>query len=91
MHYLFTVLYLTFEVLHGKNLLYSSTLYLQLIGTLKCEVTSDNEEERNTEVDHTVEAVGFCPLMPNVAVTASLAGNVIFWDISSQVLNAVIS
>lgn len=61
-------------------------MYSQLIGTLNCEVTPGNEEEENLEVDHTVEAVSFCPLMPNIAVTSTLAGSVIFWDIASQVL-----
>ncbi|XP_042203261.1 angio-associated migratory cell protein-like isoform X2 [Homarus americanus] len=61
----------------------------KLVGTLNCEITPNSEEDN--EADHTVEAVSFCPLTPNIAATATLAGYVTFWDISSQVSRHVIA
>lgn len=62
----------------------------KIIGTLNCEVTPDSEET-NAEIDHTVEAVSFCPAMPGIAVTATLAGYITIWDVASQVSRHVIT
>lgn len=65
----------------------------KFIGTLDCKVTASSAEDNNSEMeemDHTVEAVSFCPMMPNIAVAANLAGYVLFWDVSSQVTRHVI-
>ena len=48
------------------------------------EATDDRD---NTLLDHTVEAVTFCPQMPNIAVAATLAGYVTMWDVSSKVVS----
>lgn len=59
--------------------------FIQLVGNLNCEVVEVRDEEADTPLDHTVEAVTFCPHLPNIAVTATLAGFVTMWDVSSKV------
>lgn len=56
----------------------------KLVGVLNCEVSEATDEEADTPLDHTVEAVTFCPHLPNIAVTATLAGFVTMWDVSSK-------
>nr|XP_045605777.1 angio-associated migratory cell protein-like [Procambarus clarkii] len=62
----------------------------KLVGTLNCEV-APNSDENSVEVDHTVEAVSFCPVMPSIAVTATLSGYVTFWDVASQVTRHIVA
>lgn len=58
---------------------------MQLVGSLHCEISETTDDEADTPLDHTVEAVSFCPHMPNIVVTATLAGFVTMWDVSSKV------
>lgn len=57
---------------------------VQLVGSLNCEVSEATDDESDSALDHTVEAVSFCPHLPNIAVTATLAGFVTLWDVSSK-------
>lgn len=56
----------------------------KLIGSLNCEVSDGADDEAAALLDHTVEAVTFCHQMPNIAVTATLAGYITIWDVSSK-------
>lgn len=74
----------TFKKIAGLLLLINLIIFIQLVGVLNCEVSDATDDESDT-LDHTVEAVTFCPHMPNIAVTATLAGFVTIWDVSSKV------
>ncbi|ROT84898.1 angio-associated migratory cell protein isoform X1 [Penaeus vannamei] len=75
--------------LDGTAILYN-TISGKVVGTLNCNTTPTSSDE-SIEVDHTVEAVGFCPTIPNIAVTATLSGFVTIWDVSTQVSRHVIA
>ena len=61
-------------------------IFVQLVGSLNCKVSQATDEGAEGDIDNTVEAVSFCPQMPNIVVTATLAGYIIIWDVSSKVL-----
>ncbi|KAK3874298.1 hypothetical protein Pcinc_020764 [Petrolisthes cinctipes] len=63
----------------------------KVVGNLNCVVELDNDEEPERPVNHIVEGVSFCPFLPNIAVTSTLAGYITFWDISSQVSRHVLA
>lgn len=67
----------------------------KVVGTLNCQVnlpSEDSDDMSNSEEpNHTVEVVGFCPALPNIAVTGTLAGFISIWDINSQQSRHVIS
>ncbi|XP_045111303.1 angio-associated migratory cell protein-like [Portunus trituberculatus] len=63
----------------------------KLVGNLNCEISQTTEEGADADIDNTVEAVSFCPQIPNIAVTATLAGYVTLWDVSSKTVRHTLS
>ncbi|CAL4098661.1 unnamed protein product [Meganyctiphanes norvegica] len=67
----------------------------KVVGTLNCQVNLPSESEGMSNMEetpsHTVEVVGFCPTLPNIAVTGTLAGFISIWDINTQQSRHVIA
>ncbi|XP_068208590.1 angio-associated migratory cell protein [Palaemon carinicauda] len=70
-----------------------NTLSGKIVGTLNCDVVlrSQPDDEEDNGTDKSVEAVSFCPFIPNIAVTTTLSGLLIIWDISTQVIRHTIA
>lgn len=84
------ILFTRSQYILSLSLFYEMTDTLfQVVGTLNCN-TAPTPSDESIEVDHTVEAVGFCPTIPNIAVTATLSGFVTIWDVSTQVSHGVL-
>ncbi|XP_064077565.1 angio-associated migratory cell protein-like, partial [Macrobrachium nipponense] len=72
-----------------------NTVSGKVVGTLNCDAAArsqagDDDDDDDAHVENSVEAVSFCPLIPNIAVTSTLSGLVIIWDISTQVIRHTI-
>jgi len=67
----------------------------KIVCTLNCQVILPSEEgdemSSSDEPNHTVEVVGFCPTLPHIAVTGTLAGFITVWDVNTQQSRHVIA
>ncbi|XP_066988710.1 angio-associated migratory cell protein [Macrobrachium rosenbergii] len=81
-----------------------NTVSGKVVGTLNCDAAAgsqegavggvvgddDDDDDDDESVENGVEAVSFCPFISNIAVTTTLSGLVIIWDISTQVIRHTI-